>query len=137
MADISITAANVLKSANQGTLTGTIAAGVTITQGEYIYQLANGTFGLADSNGISPANSVAGVALTGGSPGQPVVYTTSDSALVFGGTGTSGAVLYLSNNAGNVTATYADLASGTTVITLGIVNTDGTLKFSPIVGGVK
>lgn len=137
MSDISITAASVLKGSSSSIFRGTIAAGVTITQGQVLYQLANGNIGLADSNGVAPANSVLGISLTAGSPGQPVDYVMTDAAFTSGGTLTSGNVIYLSDTPGGMTATYADIASGSTVITLGVVNTDGTLNLSPVVGGTK
>lgn len=137
MSDISVTAANVLKSASAARLQGIIAAGVTVAQGKVLYQLANSTFGLADSNGSSPSNTVVGYALTAGSAGQPVEYVPIDPSLVSGATLTSGDVIYLSDTPGGMTSTYADIASGSTVIILGVVNTDGTLNFNPVVGGVK
>lgn len=135
MSDVSITAASVLKSSN-GIIQSGIAA-ATITQGQVLYQLANQTFGLADSNGVSPANSVAGIALNAASAGQPIDYVATDTAFTTGGTFTSGAAVYLSDTPGGITATYADIASGSTVIILGVVNTDGTLNLRPVVGGVK
>lgn len=137
MSVISITAANVLKGGSSNIFRGTIAAGVTITQGQVIYRLANGNIGLADSNGVSPANSFEGVAVTAGSPGQPIDYVMSDIAFTSGGTLTSGDTIWLANTAGAITATYADIASGSTVIALGVVNTDGTLNLNPVVGGTK
>ena len=137
MADISITAANVLRSATSvPTSVGIIAAGVTVTQGQALYQLANGTYGLADSNASSPANSFAGISLTAGSPGQPVLFCNSDTAFVTGGTLVFGQV-YVSNTPGALTQSLSDLATGSTMLSIGAVNTDGTLKLSPVVGGVK
>lgn len=135
MADISITAANVLKSASGTPGSGTF--GATITQGQVLYKKADGTYGLADSNGTTPANSFAGIALNAGASGQPASVVTLDPALNIGATLTAGAVIYLSDTPGAITATYADIASGSTVIILGVGNTDGTLNLNPIVGGVK
>ena len=136
MATISITVANVLKSSNAQVNTGTIAAGVTITQGQALYQLANSTIGLADANGTSPANSFIGFSLTGGTAGQPVVYVSKDTAYASGGTLTSGLPVYLSDTPGAITQTFGDLASGSTAIVIGVANTDLTLNVSPVVGGV-
>lgn len=137
MADISITATAVLRGANSNLATGVIAAGVTITQGQALYDLGNGTIGLADSNGTTPRNTFLGMSLTAGSPGQPVTYVSSDSAYICGGTVVSGDTIWVSNTPGGITKTYADLASGSTVISLGVVNTDLTLTLSPVTGGVK
>lgn len=137
MADLSVTAASVLPGLGAVKLVGIVAAGVTITQGQYLCQLSDLTIGLADSNGTSPANSICGVALTGGSPGQPIVYATAAPKLVTGATLVSGDAVWLSNTPGGITKTYADIASGSTVILLGAANTDLSLNFSPIVAGVK
>ncbi len=139
MSNISITAASVLKSANASITTGITAAGVTITQGQYLYMLANGTMGLADSNGTPPATGINGVyvALNASSPGQPIDYINADTAFVFGGTAASGDFIYLSNTAGAITSTYADIASGSLVVFIGVINTDLTMNFRPVIGGVK
>lgn len=135
MADKSITVANVLKSANGVQITGIIAAATTITQGQALYLTSLNTLGLADSNGSSPANTFAGFSLSAGTAGQPVVYVPADSAYVSGASLTSGDRVYLSNTAGGITTTIADLAAGSTVIVLGVANSDGTLNVAPITGG--
>lgn len=140
MANISITAAEVFKGSASVIQRLNAAAATTITAGSVLYLTALGTLGLADSNGVSPANSVIGIALNGGGAGQPIDYVAIDVALTLGASAalTSGAVLYLSNTAGAITATYADVASGSTVICLGVVNTaTATINFNPTVGGTK
>jgi len=139
MADLSITAANVKRSSTSiSANTYIIAAGVTITQGQVVYQLAAGTIGLSDSNGSSPANSVLGISLTAGAEGQPCLVCPLDALFIFGGTSSSGNILYLSNTPGGITATYGDIASGSTVISLGGVLTGGTtMNLNPQVWGVK
>ncbi len=138
MADLSIVAASVLATSTAPLQYLPAAAGVTITQGQVLYKTTLNTLGLADSNGVSPANTFEGISLCGASPGQPVIYVKADATFTFGATSTSGLVLYLSNTAGGITATYSDIAAGSTVITLGTVLTGGTtMILSPIVGGVK
>jgi len=137
MSDISITPANVLKSATSQLLTGICDSGVTVTAGQCIYIDVANLISLADSNGTPPANSISGIALNGASPGQPCDYVKLDAALVIGATLTNAAVLYLSNTAGGITATYADLASGTTVICLGVAISTTAFNFNPTVGGTK
>lgn len=138
MADLSITAASVLKSASGTQSIGTIAAATTVTAGKALYQLANGTYGLADSNGSSPANTFAGIALTGGGAGQPVLFCGADAGgFTLGATVTVGATIYLSNTAGGLTETYADVASSSTVIAVGVAVTASTINLTPVVGGVK
>ena len=137
MADLAITAANVLKSSN-GTI-AVLTAAVAITRGQYIYTLAAGTAGLADSNGSTPANTVTGVALAEVGVGQPVPYVPTDTSLTTGFTASAaGVTIYLSSDtAGAATETYADIDSGSTVIILGNMLTTTTMKFTPLVGGVK
>lgn len=73
---------------------------------------------LADANSSSLTATVIGIALTGASTGQPVVYQTS-GRLTIGGTITSGGVYVASATAGGV-APVADLASGWRTSTIGI-----------------
>jgi hypothetical protein len=136
MADLAVTAANVLKSSN-GTI-AVLTAATAITRGQYIYTLAAGTAGLADSNGTTPANTITGIALADVGTGQPVPYVPTDTALTTGFTASAaGVTVYLSNTPGGATETYADIASGSTVIILGNMTSTTVMKFSPLVGGVK
>lgn len=134
MAAIAITAANVLPSSTSiSQTTGVLAAGVTATQGQYLYTLSDGTYGLADAN-VTDRWTVSGVALSGGSPGQRIniLEPGNDAAFVFGGTGTVGAVLYLSPTAGGITETYADIASAEKVVILGQAVTATTMTFKTL-----
>lgn len=139
MADIDPVEASVLKSTAGNMSFGT--AGATITQGQSCYlDGATTTYKLADSNSGSVGDAIrAGlfIALCAASAGQPIVVLTEDPALDLGIVLTSGATAYLSNTAGGITVTYADIASGSTVVQLGVVNTSGTLYFKPIIGGTK
>lgn len=116
---LSITAANVARSTQGGIAQGVIAAGVTVTQGQALYQLTVGTYGLADANGTPPANTFAGIALTAGSPGQPVVFCNGDTgAFVLGATGmTVGSPIYVDKTTpGALTQTFADISGATSII---------------------
>jgi len=137
MADLSITAANVLQSS--GTSVSSGVASTEITRGQYVYVLANGTIGLADSNGTAPANTCAGCSIVDVSMGQTCFYVATDSTFTPGFTASAGDQIWLSNtnSSGAATKTWADLASGTTVISLGGMLTSTTMKFSPQVYGVK
>lgn len=135
MADIAITAASVLRSSTSISMSvGVLAAGVTVTQGQYLYTLTDGTYGLADANAGGGAEVVSGVSLTAGSPGQPIGILAPgvDSAFIFGGTGTVGAVAYLSDTAGGITLTYADLSSTNKVVVLGVFTTASALCFTTL-----
>lgn len=136
MADISITAANVLPSSAATIQQGTAAAGVTITAGVVVYQLTAGTFGLADSDGTTPANTVAGIAINGCGPGQRFLYASEDPVFTFGGTCVvATGALYLADTPGGITQTLGDLESGDKVIMLGVPLTTTTIYLKPLVGG--
>jgi hypothetical protein len=138
MADISITAANVLPS-NSGTNRGEgiVAAGVTIAPGDVIAMNATGILILADANATAPANGVNGVFIAedGGSAGQTINYISNDvNGLAIGGTVAAGAVLVLSATPGKM-CPVADLASGWLTVVLGIGIGSNKIKFSPLIGG--
>ena len=102
MADLAITAANVLKGANAVFQAG--IAGATITAGQPLYLDSNtNTYKLADADASAAAATVVGVSLNGASSGQPVSINFSDDDFTTGGTMTVGAIYILSNNAGGVT----------------------------------
>jgi hypothetical protein len=134
MADKTITAANVLASTTSYQVK---TAAVAITRGQVIYLLTAGTVGLADSNGTTPSNSVEGIALADCGAGQPCIYVQTDTAFTPGFSDTAGNVVYLSDTPGAITTTYADIASGSTVIQLGNMTSTTVMKFVPLVGGVK
>lgn len=135
MADLSITASAVLKSTAGAAITGVAAA--AITQGQAVYVLAVGTIGLADSNGTTPSNTCAGIALNAASAGQPITYIGTDTSFTPGATLTSGGTVWLSDTPGGLTQTFADVLSGSTVINVGIALSATTMILSPVVGGVK
>jgi hypothetical protein len=135
MADLSITAANVLQTS--GTSVSSGVAATAITRGQYVYVLTAGTIGLADSNGTTPANSIAGCAIADVATGQTCFYVASDSTFTPGFSATAGDTIWLSDTPGACTKTYADVASGSTVIALGGMLTSTTMKFSPQTYGVK
>ena len=135
MADLSVTAANVLQSS--GTTVSSGVAAVAINRGQYVYIKADGTIALADSNGTTPANTCAGSCIADVSTGQTCFYVAKDAVFTPGFTATAGDPIYLSNTAGGATKTYADIASGSTVIVLGGMLTSTTMNFDPQVYGVK
>jgi len=109
MADVSITAANVLKSSTGETFNGT--AGAAITQGQvcYVDTADSNKVKLADANGAAALHVVKGIALNAASTGQPVTLCTKDTAgFTVGGTVTQGVVYALSTTAGGI-APIADL----------------------------
>ncbi len=145
MSDLSITAANVLPSVGAINNRKSAIAAVAITAGQVLYKLTatDSTYGitqvgLADSNAVSPANSVEGMAINNAGAGQIVDYVPFDSNFGSGATGVAvGATAYLSNTAGGITVTYADIASASTVITLGVFVSATNFNFNPTIGGIK
>lgn len=135
MSDIVITPANVLASGSGSPAQAIF--GVAITQGKVVYKDSTGKYQLSDSNGASALQAVDGIALNAGSLGQPATIVTTDPALNVGAVLTAGDVIYLSDTPGGMTNVYSDIASGSKVITLGVANTDGTLNFRPVIGGLK
>lgn len=117
MADISITAANVVAGSAK-TVEGT--AGATITAGQVLYlDSADNRYKLADcDSGTAAARTPAGIALNGASTGQPVEVLTK-GAITIGGTVTAGVAYYLSPNAGGI-CPVADLLTGDYPTIMGI-----------------
>lgn len=138
MSDISITASQVLKSPQSQLQQG--VAGVALTAGTVFYIDTNQVAQLSDSNGAAATNAVTGIALNNCGAGQPFDYVAKDALLTLGAGASlvSGNTLWLSDTPGKITQTYADIASGSVVISLGVVNTDGvSFNFNPVVGGTK
>jgi hypothetical protein len=76
MADLVITAANVLPGTNARRMSGT--AGVTITPGQAVFLHHDGYYYKTDANAGADATTsrAAGIALSGGSLGQPLEVQT-------------------------------------------------------------
>lgn len=133
MADIVIIPANVLPSQNVQPTQG--VAGETIVQGDVLYlDTATRAYKKAQANGASPANTVAGVAVTGGSLNQPLLLVQKDPNFLVGGTVAPGETIVLSDTPGKM-CPDADPVSGSTKIVLGIGLPGNHMIFSPLVGG--
>lgn len=133
MADLSITAGNVIAQAGAVIKRGT--AGATITVGQIVYyDAAAGTYKLADADNL-PAGGVTRVfmALNGAATGQPIAVLQSGE-VAMGSILTEGIAYYLSPNPGGI-APVADVLSGDDVIVLGVAKNATTLTFAPIISG--
>lgn len=109
-ADVSITAANVVPSANAQLKRG--VAGVAITAGQLLYlERSTNTLKLADANGAEELRVCCGIAVNSAPVGGPLHYVVSDPALVLGGTTVKGTIYVLSATAGGI-APAADLTTG-------------------------
>lgn len=122
MADISVTATAVV-TVSGSTVIGT--AGEAIDAGEFVYKKASDSkYYLADCDAAavaadSQSDNVVGIALCSSGVSQPIKIQTTGSVTI-NSVLTAGTVLYLSNTAGKVTATYADIASTDWITTLGV-----------------
>jgi hypothetical protein len=118
MADISITAANVIAGTAARTVQG--AAGATITAGQAVaYNTATKRWVLADADHATAALRIAGgIALNGAADGQPITVQTS-GPITIGGTLTAGVAYYLSGTPGGI-CPVADVGAGENVCLLGL-----------------
>lgn len=132
MADLSITAASVVPSANARRISRVAAS--TITAGQVVYQLTAGTVAPADANGASPLFNVLGIAENGGGTGQRISVITEDPALAIGATVVIGDVFILSATAGGI-ADVADAAAGHYVTVLGVAVSTSAINFKPVAAG--
>lgn len=118
MADIVITAANVIGGAGSQIETGFF--GATVKAGEtVVLDPADNKWKLADCNSPTAAlRATRGFALNGGSSGQPAVVHRK-GRIVIGGAVTVGQIYVQSATPGGI-APASDLATGDYVTTLGI-----------------
>lgn len=126
MADLTITAANVIKGTGASTKTG--VAGATITAGQTVYMDASDSnkIKLADANASSATAACIGIALHAALAGQPITYQDS-GIIALGSILTAGAVYVLSATAGGI-APVADLTTGWRSSVLGIAKSTGNLE---------
>lgn len=124
MADLSITAADMIPASGASLGNGT--AGATITQGQAVYlDASTGTIKLADANLSAAAAAAVGISVSSAVAGQPVVYQRGGD-LGFGAILTAGKIYVLSATAGGI-APAADLASGWKTTILGVATTTSNL----------
>jgi hypothetical protein len=110
MADLAITAANVVAGVGARKTTG--IAGATITAGQLVYQdPADSKYKLADGNsGTAALRAMAGIALHGASDGQPLSIHL-EGLITIGAAVSTAVGYYLSSTPGGI-CPVADLASG-------------------------
>jgi hypothetical protein len=126
MADLVITAANVVPGADSSAVTG--VAGETIAAGKAVY-LSSTTkkWMLADSNSATAeARQAKGIALNGASLNQPIaVHKNGD--ITIGATLVAGTAYYLSDTPGGI-CTLADVGAGEYVCLLGLAKSTSVLS---------
>lgn len=128
MADLVITAANVLAGSNASSENG--VAGEAISQGKAVYKSSTTSkWMLADSNSATAeARTATGIALCAASTNQPVVVQKSGD-ITIGATLVAGSAYYLSETPGGIQPA-ADLGSGENVCQLGIATTTAVLRLA-------
>jgi hypothetical protein len=110
MADYSITAANVLASANA--ITGTGVAGATIDRTKpLIYQAADDTWKPAKADGAAPIYKATAWALNDAAAGQPIHYAKLDPRFKPGFSIAVHEIAILSWTTAGKLAPYTDIAS--------------------------
>lgn len=136
MADISITAANVLPSA-AAIINRNFLAGATITRGQAVYlDSTTNTWKLMDANAGATGNELnttRGIALNDAASGQVIDVCTRDPDFTPGGTLTNGIAVYASNTAGGITHDVPTTAAYPTF--LGIPKSATKLNLNPTASG--
>lgn len=125
MADLTITAANVVAGSNSRKEAG--FADETIAAGKAVYKAAaTGKWMLADNDSATAeVRQAAGIALNGASNNQPIdVHLGGD--ITIGATLTAGVAYYLSATPGGI-CPLADVASGDYYVLLGLAKSTSVL----------
>jgi len=126
MADISITAANVVAGVNALREPGIAAA--TITAGQAVYKSSSTRkWAPADSNSATvEVRRATGIALNGAAANQPLSILTSGDVTI-GATLTAGTAYYLSDTPGGI-CPLADVGSGEYVCLMGLAKSSSVLS---------
>lgn len=134
MAALTITEGNIVPvtTGTNYNVTYGIAA-VTITKGQSVYKLSDGTVGLADANAATPAYIPKGISITSAAAGQPVYYQ-------FGGDLGFGAILtvaetYIIGATAGAIYPVGDLASGWYLGYLGYATTTSNMTLNVLSTG--
>ena len=132
MADVTVTAAEVLPAS--GTTYFDALLGATVTAGQSVYIDSSGLVQLADADASATAAQAKGIAMTGGAAGQPCRVAISGN-IDPGFTVTVGEIYVVSATAGGI-APVADLATGMYPHILGFGTTASNLKIINQFAGV-
>ena len=133
MADITVTAANVISGTYAVFVHGT--AGATITAGQVVYlDTSANTYKLCDVDLSAAAAVIAGIATHGASSGQPLKVQVAGN-INPGGTVGVGTVYVGSGNAGGI-APHSDMAQNDYAGIIGIGTTTSNIKLGILNSGV-
>lgn len=133
MADLTITAANVLKASGGTQVTGIAGEALTAGQSIYVDTADNSKIKLADADAATTAV-VAGVTLNDAATGQPIEYLTVGNYNP-GATVVLGETYATSITPGGI-APIADILSGDFITIIGIATTTSNINININVGGV-
>lgn len=119
MADLTITAANVVAGANAATEQG--IAGAAITAGQVVYRdPSTGKYLLADSNSATAAaRAPRGIALHAASNNQPLMILTAGEITIGATLSPTAPAYYLSDTPGGI-CPLADIGSGEYISQIGL-----------------
>lgn len=132
MADLVITAANVIADSAARIVSG--SAGAAITAGQIVYlDPDTRTYKLADSN-VAAARSPDGIALHSTGSGQPLAVAEAGS-ITLGAVLTAGVAYYLSDTPGGI-CPVADVGTGEYATVLGVASSTSVLKLKIQESGV-
>lgn len=135
MADLTITAANVVPGAGATRIVG--ISGASITAGQTVYlDSADNRYKLYDADSATAAVRVcAGIALNGASNGQPISIHTA-GPLAIGATVAAGVAYYGSPTAGGI-CPVADLSAGDYPCFLGFATSTSVINVAIVHAGVS
>jgi hypothetical protein len=126
MADLTITAANVVAGSDAVKVTG--VAGVSVTAGQSVYlDTTTNTYKLADADAAASVNS-ASIALHAAAANQPLTVQTGGT-ITIGATISVGLAYYVSTTAGGI-CPEADLSSGDYPYLLGYGSATGIITMA-------
>jgi len=134
MADVTVTAANVVPTGSSLRETG--IAGVALTAGKTVYkEAATGQFKLADADHATlEARIPYGITCNDAAIGQPVTVVTSGD-IGFGVVLTAGIAYYQSDTPGGI-GVIIDLEAGDRIVFLGFATTTANLNVRIVDSGV-
>lgn len=136
MAAISVTAGNVLRV--DGDVVNGFLAGATITAGMSVYVDSAGAVQIgtnATSAGSGVGAQLTGIALNGGSSGQPIQILRPGGVVNIGGTVAVGKQYCLGTSGGIIPVD--DIATGEYITTVGVGLTAANIKTNHTVSGVQ
>ena len=132
MADISITAANVVPGTGAVLSQGLAGEAITAGQAVALNPTTNTYFKADNDNATTALRTPAGICVVGANSGGPLLFQTAGE-LTIGATLTPGVPLFVSATAGGI-CPLADLTTGRTVQQLGLSKTAAifTVQLNPL-----